>query len=121
MVLPVCPAFPLLPVGAVGGGQVGRGARVFRPLAVHSCCQADSHGWLAGRCSRVRRADRAVRQGTLISWLRMVAVVALVWNVEARVPAARVRLGRDRCQHPPGAVGGERPIGGAETPRLIWS
>jgi hypothetical protein len=33
-----------------------------------------------------------MRAGTAISWARMVAVVALAWKVEARAPAARVRL-----------------------------
>jgi hypothetical protein len=30
--------------------------------------------------------------GMLISWARMVPVVALAWKTDARVPAARVRL-----------------------------
>ena len=33
-----------------------------------------------------------MRAGTAMSWARIVAVVALAWNLEARVPAARVRL-----------------------------
>src|SRR5674476_1185386 len=33
-----------------------------------------------------------MRAGTAMSWARMVAVVARAWNLEARVPAARVRL-----------------------------
>ena len=45
-----------------------------------------------GRCRTSRRAERAIRAGTLISWARMVAVVALAWKAEARAPAARVRL-----------------------------
>ena len=40
----------------------------------------------------VRRAERVTRAATLISWGRMVAVVALAWKLEARAPAARVRL-----------------------------
>ena len=33
-----------------------------------------------------------MRAGTAMSWARIVAVVARAWNLEARVPAARVRL-----------------------------
>ncbi len=43
-------------------------------------------------CSVSVRAERASRVGTLISWSRMVSVVALACNGEARVPAVRVRL-----------------------------
>jgi len=46
----------------------------------------------AGRCRIRRRAERATRAGTLISCVRRVASRALAWKVEARVPAARVRL-----------------------------
>ena len=41
---------------------------------------------------RILRAVRAIRAGTVMSWARIVAVVALAWNFEARVPVARVRL-----------------------------
>ena len=37
-------------------------------------------------------ADLARRPGTAISWRRIVAVVALVWKIDAMAPAARVRL-----------------------------
>src|SRR5450756_3205346 len=33
-----------------------------------------------------------MRAGTVMRWVRIVAVVARAWNLEARVPAARVRL-----------------------------
>jgi hypothetical protein len=33
-----------------------------------------------------------MRAGTAMRWARIVAVVARAWNLEARVPAARVRL-----------------------------
>ncbi len=36
--------------------------------------------------------ERASRPGTVMSWARMVPVVALAWKVEARVPAVRVRF-----------------------------
>ncbi len=45
-----------------------------------------------GRWSRSWRAERASRAGTLMSWARMVPVVARAWNAEARQPLARVRL-----------------------------
>ena len=71
----------------VGSGWLG-GPRV----AWNSWFQAGSHGQRSGRWIRSRRADRASRAGTLISWARIVPVVALAWKVEASVPAARVRL-----------------------------
>jgi hypothetical protein len=49
-------------------------------------------GQVVGRCSVTRRAERASRPGTLMSWARMVPVVARASKAEARVPAARVRL-----------------------------
>lgn len=39
-----------------------------------------------------RRAEVAIRAGTVISWARMVPVVAFAWKVDARRLAARVRL-----------------------------
>ena len=39
-----------------------------------------------------RLAELDSRAGTEMSWVRIVAVVSLAWNAEARVPAARVRL-----------------------------
>jgi len=61
-------------------------------VAWNSWDQACSHGQCCGRCIRRRRAERASRAGMLISWARMVPVVALAWKAEARQPAARVRL-----------------------------
>ena len=46
----------------------------------------------AGRCSRIRRADRETRAGMLMMRARMVAVVALVNRPAALTPSARVRL-----------------------------
>jgi hypothetical protein len=40
----------------------------------------------------IRLAERASRVGTVMSWARIVAVVARAWYTEARAPAARVRL-----------------------------
>ena len=61
-------------------------------MAWNSWDQACPHGQCCGRCIRRRRAERASRAGMLISWARMVPVVALAWKAEARQPAARVRL-----------------------------
>ena len=44
-----------------------------------------------------RRAERVMRAATLISWARIVAVVALAWMVEASAPTARVRLNGVCC------------------------
>jgi len=61
-------------------------------VAVSRACQACSQRQWVGRWSRSCRAARASRAGMLTSWVRMVAVVALAWNIDARQPAARVRL-----------------------------
>ena len=75
---PVCRGFPLLgpwlrPLGL--GGQV---AGVGGPqTAVNIARQGCSQGQCRGRWRRSRRAERAIRAGTVISWARIVAVVAL--------------------------------------------
>src|SRR4051794_1200531 len=69
-------------VAVVGGPQAW----------VNSSCQGCSHGQSTGRCSTSRRAELAIRAGTLISCARMVPVVALAWKTEARQPEALVRL-----------------------------
>src|SRR4051794_36115323 len=79
---PVGPGRAVVGQAATGGPQVASNSRV----------QAVSHGQSRGRCSRSRRAERAIRAGTAISWLRMVAVVALAWAAEASALAARMRL-----------------------------
>ena len=60
--------------------------------AVNIACHAVSQGHRSGRCRQIRRAERAMRAGTAMRWVRIVAMVARAWNLEARVPAARVRL-----------------------------
>src|SRR5659263_540194 len=85
---PVCPAFPLrFRLGLSAGGRVRPvgvvpgwpGTAGTRPAPNGQCC---------GRCIRRRRAERASRAGMLISWARMVPVVALAWKAaEARQPA----------------------------------
>jgi len=51
-----------------------------------------AQGQAVGRCRVVRRPEVAMRAAMLISCVRSVAVVALAWTVEARLPVARVRL-----------------------------
>ena len=69
------------------GGQVARAGGP--AAAVNIVCQALCQGHRTGRCRRSRRAERAMRAGTAMRWVRIVAVVARAWNLEARVPAAR--------------------------------
>ena len=82
----------LFPVGSCWTGWMGKAARGGLFAAVASCCHAVCQGQPVGRCSVRRRAERARRPGTVMSCARIVPVVALAWKVEARVPAARVRL-----------------------------
>ena len=58
----------------------------------NSVFHAVSHGQPRGRCSRRRRAEEAMRAGTLIRVRRMVAVRDLASAGPVRVAAARVRL-----------------------------
>jgi hypothetical protein len=61
-------------------GQATRGGPSRVVLAI--CFPAASQGQSVGRCSLSRRAERVSRPGTLISWARMVAVVA--WRGRSR-------------------------------------
>src|SRR3982751_3393496 len=108
--------------GLPGSSTSGRSSRRVRrggqegvaggPQAlVNSRVQALSHGQSRGRCSRSRRAERAIRAGTAISWARMVAVVALPWKVEARAPAARVRLNAIAANTVQAELAANRPEG----------
>src|SRR5664280_3089664 len=72
-----------VPVGPVGGWS-GEAVRGDARVAWNSWDQARSHGQCCGRCIWRRRAERASRAGMLISWARMVPVVALAWKAEAR-------------------------------------
>ena len=76
-------------LAAVDGVQAAAGGL---RVASNSWVPAGSQGQPVGRCSRSVRAERASRAGTLISWVRIVPVVARAWNAEARHPAARMRL-----------------------------
>ena len=88
-----------------GGRRRWRVRRGVQPLPGR--CQ----GQLMGRCRVSRRAERASRAGTLISWARMVPVVALAWIVEARAPAARVRLNAIAAQTSQAPLALNRPDG----------
>src|SRR5215207_6748250 len=64
------------------GGQAA--AVVGGPSApVNRASQASAQGQLSGSRSVVRRAERTGRAGTLISWRRIVAVVARAWKWDA--------------------------------------
>lgn len=83
---------PLLcPVGSWDGwmGQAGTGG-LFAAVAI--CSHAFCQGHAVGRCRVSCRAERAIRPGTVMSWARIVPVVALAWKADASVPATRVRL-----------------------------
>src|SRR5512144_3356660 len=79
-------------VGPVAGGAGGDQAAGGSWTAVNSRCQDGCHGQSRGKCRVSRRAERASRAGTRISWARTVAVVALACSSDASAPAARVRL-----------------------------
>ena len=66
------------------------GPQLWVNSAVQGCCQ----GHAMGRCRTIRRADEAIRAGTVMRVRRMVPVVALASPVPAMVAAARVRLKR---------------------------
>jgi len=70
-------------------GQAGSGG-LFAVVSI--CSHAFCQGHAVGRCITSRRAERASRAGTVMSWARMVPVVARAWKLEARAPAVRVRL-----------------------------
>jgi len=59
---------------------------------VNSVVQAVSQGQAVGRCRVRRRAEDAIRAGTVMRVRRMVAVVALARDDPVIVAAARVRL-----------------------------
>jgi hypothetical protein len=59
------------------------------PFTMRATAASRVVGPVLGRCTVRRRAERA---GTVISCARMVAVLARASVVEARQPAARVRL-----------------------------
>jgi len=70
------------------GGQVADAGGGPQTL-VKSCCQACCQGHPVGRCRVIRRAEDAVRAGTLMSFRRIVAVVARARLGPVMVAAAR--------------------------------
>ena len=82
------------------------------------------HGQARGRCMMRRRAVVAIRAGRLISWRRMVPVVALPSAVSVRVAAARVRLNAITARASQAALAVNRPLGrcaSAEFFRSAWT
>ena len=70
--------------------------------------QAASQGQaLGGSTAATRRAEDAIRAGTVMSLRRMVAVVALARSGPVSVAAAQGEVERDHCEHQPGCVRGE--------------
>ena len=68
---------------SAGGGSLTRS---------NSADQAVSHGHAVGRCRVIRRPECATRDGTAMSFRRIVAVVAFARCGSVRLAAARVRL-----------------------------
>ena len=81
--------------------------------------QADSHGQFRGRCRVSRRAEDAMRAGTVIRVARMVAVRALASAGPVMVAAARVRLNAVDCGYQPGGVGVETSRGQVRQGRVF--
>jgi hypothetical protein len=77
-------------------------------------CQGSCQGHARGRCSVTRRADEAIRAGTVTSLRRMVAVVALASAGPVIVAAARVRLNAITASTSQAAFA-------AKAPQVIWS
>ena len=72
-------------------GALGPGGQVVVAVVQRSS-QAAAQGQSVGRCSTSRRAEEAIRAGTVIRWVRRVAHRALACRAEAAAPAARRRL-----------------------------
>src|SRR3954451_22710420 len=111
--LPVCPALPLrvVPRAVLRLGGRRAPAPGGPQGLLNSRFQAVSQGQSRGRCMRSRRAVRASRTGTAISWARIVAMVALAWNAEASAPAARVRLNAIAASTVQAELAANRPEG----------
>ncbi len=90
---------------------MGGGPHVAENSDSHAACQGQS----LGRCRTSFRAERARRAGTAISWVRMVAVVALAWITDAVAPAARVRLNAIAASTSQAPLAEKRATAGAPT------
>ena len=75
---------------------------------------ADSHGQPRGRCKVSRRAEDAIRAGTVTRVRRMVAVLARANPGPVMVAAARVRLNAITASTSHAALAANRP-------NVIWS
>lgn len=85
---------------------------------------ADFHGQPCGGCRVRRRAEDAIRAGTVISVRRMVAVRALANRGPAMVAAARVRLNAITASTSQAALAANRPecrCARAESLRSAWT
>ena len=85
---------------------------------------AVSQGQAVGRCRVTRRAEDATRAGTVISFLRIVAVVALARSAPAMVAAVRVRLNAMMARTSQAALAVNFPEGRcarAELLRSAWT
>src|SRR4051794_39522250 len=85
---------------------------------------AVSQGQCRGRCNVRRRAEEAIRAGTLIKVRRMVAVRDLARAGPVRVAAARVRLNAMTANTNQAALAVNRPEGRcarAESLRSAWT
>ncbi len=78
-------------VGCFRRGRSGRGGQKVVAVAQRSS-QAGAQGQSVGKCSTSRRAEVAIRAGTVMRWVRRVAHRAFACRAEAAAPAARKRL-----------------------------
>ena len=106
---PVCPGFPLLVSGrASSGGWSGRGFGWSAGLGEQ--CLPGLFPWpVAGEVQDDPPGRAAIRAGMVISWARIVPVVAFAWKAGRKAAAARVRLNAIAAHDQPGTVRGERP------------
>ena len=101
-------------VGVVGGPQARS----------NNWVQAGCQGQASGRCRVSRRAEVAIRAGTVISRRRMVPVVALASAVWVSVAAARVKLNAITASTSQAPLAVNRPLGRwarAECFRSAWT
>ena len=92
------------------GGQVRAAAAGGPQPSVNSWVHAVSQGQSFGRCKVIRRAEDAIRAGTVISVRRIVAVVDVARVGSPVSGGGRAgEVERDHGEHEPGGVRGELP------------
>ena len=96
-----------VPAGVVRSSRAGGGPQT----RVNRSVQAVSQGQAVGRCRVSRRAEDAIRAGTVISLRRMVAVVALARLGAGDGGGGAGEVERHHGEHQPGGVRGELPRG----------